>query len=515
MQDLSAMTVGNVLLRNALNYPDKEALIFEGHRFTYRQINQRVNRLANALLDLGIGKGDKVGLLFQNCNQFVESYFAASKIGAVAVSLNWRLSANELSTLIGFSDSKVLIYSDMFSEIVDSISDHLPQVQKYIIDGKEPVGQSLLYEDLMAEYIDDEPQIEVKSGDGCEMLFTGGTTGMPKGVWRTHEAVIWSSTMAGMGLNMSADDRVLLTAPLFHVAALDDALVGAFNQGATIFMLRGFDPTQCLEAIQKERLTFSFFVPLMFLFIHATAVSGEYDLGSMRMWGSAAAPMPVDLRNQIMIDFPEITMFEVFGQTENPWIAVLPSHSKAGRPESCGRPAPYNIIRVLDENGREVPAGTIGEVVVNGPAVMTGYYKNQEAADEALRNGWLFTGDMGRLDDEGYLYLVDRKKDMIISGGENVYAAEVENVLIKHPAIAEAAVVGLPDQVWGEIVTAAVVLAPGQTVGEEEIVEFAKNDLASYKCPKKVVFLNELPKSTLMKVLKRQIREELIAGVQE
>jgi acyl-CoA synthetase (AMP-forming)/AMP-acid ligase II len=317
--------------------------------------------------------------------------------------------------------------------------------------------------------------------------------------------------LSAKALGINAEDRLLLTAPLFHVASLDDLLVGALTAGGTVFMLRSFDPAQCLESIQNERLTMAFFVPLMFQLIIGPAASGEYDLCSLRNWGSAAAPMPLELRRQILTGFPDINLYEAFGQTENPMITVMTSHNTADRPESCGRPVSHTLIRILDEGGRQVPAGAVGEIAVNGPATMASYYRNPEATDLAIRDGWLLTGDMGRLDEEGYLYIVDRKKDMIVTGGENVYAAEVENILIRHPKVQEVAVVGLKDPVWGERVTAAVVPVQGQAVTEEEIIEFAKKDLASYKCPKEVKFVECLPKSTLMKVLKRQLKEILMA----
>jgi fatty-acyl-CoA synthase len=507
MINLAELTVGNILRRNAINVPDKEVIIFEGRRFTYGELNKRVNRLANALVDLGIVKGDKISLLFQNCNQFIESYFAVAKIGAVAVSLNSRLSSKELQQNIDFSDSKILIYSDVFSETVDSIRSDIPQIEKFIVDSAQEVSGTLNFEEIIKKYPETEPEVDVLESDGCELLFTGGTTGVAKGVFRTHHAVIWSGMLAFHDLRLTSDARLLVTAPLFHVAALDDLLVGATMHGTTMCLLRGFDPAKCLESIRDEKLDFAFFVPLMFQVIFMMPDLEKY-LDSMKIWGSAAAPMTVELRERILNTFPNINLFEVFGQTENPWISVMYSHNDRKRPESCGIPATNTVIKVVDESDNEVPLGEIGEIVIQGPATMKEYYKNRAETEKTLKGGWLHTGDVGKFDDGGYLYIVDRKKDMIITGGENVYAVEVENVLVNHPKIQEVAVIGLPDKVWGEKVTAVVVLAQGQEASEEEIIAFSKENLTHYKCPKSVKFTDALPKSTLFKILKHELRKK-------
>jgi fatty-acyl-CoA synthase len=507
MINLAELTVGNILTRNAMSFPEKEAIIFEGKRITYGELNRRVNRLANALLDLGIKKGDKVSILFQNSNQFVEAYFAVAKIGGVAVSLNSRLSSKELLQNIDFSDSKMLIYSDVFSETVDSIRKDLSKIKNFIIDSMEKTSNTLNFEEIMKKNPETEPDLGIKESDGCELLFTGGTTGIAKGVFRTHHAVVWSGMLAFNDLRLTSNARILVTAPLFHVAALDDLMVGATLNGATMFVLRGFDPIKCLEGIRDERLDFAFFVPLMFQVIFMMPELGKY-LGSMKIWGSAAAPMSVELRDKILSTFPDINLFEVFGQTENPWISVMYSHNNRERPESCGIPATCTVIRLVDDNDNEVPRGEVGEIVVQGPATMTEYYKNGKETKKTLKGGWLHTGDLGRFDEEGYLFIVDRKKDMIITGGENVYAVEVENVLINHPKIQEVAVIGLPDEIWGEKVTAVVVLAPNQEATEDEIIAFAKDNLTHYKCPKAVKFIDTLPKSSLFKILKQELREK-------
>lgn len=273
-----------------------------------------------------------------------------------------------------------------------------------------------------------------------------------------------------------------------------------------------FTPIRSYEMLgenQGQKLTMAFFVPLMFMVITSIPNIKDY-IATMEIWGSAAAPMPVELRMKIINAFPAITLFEVFGQTENPWISVMYSHNDVKKYDSCGIPGTHNSIKILNDKDDEVPVGQVGEIGISGPGCMSYYYKNDEATGETLKNGWLHTGDMGRLDKDGYLYIVDRKKDMIITGGENVYAVEVENVLVRHPKIQEVAVIGLPHKLWGESVTAVIILKPNTTATEEEIVSFAKDNLTHYKCPKIVKFTDSLPKSTLMKVLKQELKKKYI-----
>lgn len=505
--NLTELTAGNLLTKQSMRNPNKEAVVFLGQRFTYEQLNKRVNALAHALIERGLNKGDKVSILFGNSTQFIESYFAVVKSGGVAVTLNSRNSAKEICQNIKSSDSKMLIYSDAFLETVNEIRNISPSVKKYILLGEARNKGDELPDEVIKSYSSDEPNIEVKETDDCEILFTGGTTGVSKGVVRTHHNVIWSGMLSAHDLRFNDDTRVLVTAPLFHVAAFDDLLVGAITAGAFMSIMPAFDPVKCLENIKNEQLNYAFFVPLMFRVLTSIPNVKDY-LGSMRVWGSAAAPMPTDLHHKILAMFPDITLYEVFGQTENPWITVVFSHNSVDKAASCGKAAIHNIVKIFDENGKEMLTGEIGEIVVQGPATMKEYYKNQSETEKTLKDGWLHTGDVGKLDDDGYLYIVDRKKDMIISGGENVYAVEVENVLIKHPKIQEAAVIGLPDPLWGEIVTAVLVLKPDASATEEEIIQHAKENLTHYKCPKSIKFTDSLPKSTLMKVLKQELKKK-------
>jgi len=509
VEQISNLSVGRLLKQTAEKFPKKEVIIFEDKRLTFRQLDDQANKLANGIIKLGIQKGDKAAILFQNSNQFIESYFAIVKAGGIAVPLNSRLSAKELTEHINFSDSKMLIYSNVFAETVESIRKNLTKVKRYIIDGANNTSESIGFEEIINGNSPSEPGVEVNESDGCEILFTGGTTGAPKGVYRTHYSVIWSGMLTAYDLKIKNNAKLLVTAPLFHGASLDDLMMGALTAGATMCILRQFDPMKCLEKIRDEKLTVAFFVPLMFTIIMMMPNVPDY-VSSLETWGSAAAPMPLELRDKLLKTLPDINLFEVFGQTENPWISVMYSHNSMTKYESCGIPATHNSIKIVGNGDQEIPVGQIGEIVVKGPSCMSYYYKNDGATRQTLKNGWLYTGDLGKFDEDGYLYIVDRKKDMIITGGENVYAVEVENALILHPKVQEVSVIGLPHKLWGEAVTAVIVTKPGSNATEEEIIVFAKEKLTHYKCPRIVKFTDSLPKSTMMKVLKQELKKKYI-----
>jgi acyl-CoA synthetase (AMP-forming)/AMP-acid ligase II len=423
MGNLVEHTIGNALTKQSIRTPNKEAMGFLGQRFTYAQLNQRVNALANALIDRGIKKGDKVSILFNNGIQFVESYFAVVKSGGVVVALNTRNSAKEIHQNIDFSDSKMLIYSDAFLATVNEIRNTLPAVKKFLLLGGIKNNEDELSDEVIKSYSSEEPNIEVKETDEGEILFTGGTTGISKGVVRTHHQVLWAAMLASYDWRLTEDARTLVTSPLFHVASLDDILLGHICLGAYVSVMPAFDPVKCLENIRNEKLNTAFFDPLMFRDI--TNIPGAKDyLSSMRVWGSVTALMPADLHHKILTMFPDITLNEVFGQTENPWItifsiraassnffSVMYSHNNSGeKAASCGKAATHTLVKIFDDDEKEMPTGEIGEIVALGPATMKKYYKNEKETKKTLKGGWLHTGYIGKLDSDGYLYIIGRKK---------------------------------------------------------------------------------------------------------
>jgi fatty-acyl-CoA synthase len=504
--NIQRFDAGSALTRAARLFSNKTAIIFEQNRISYAELNERVNRLANGLMKMGVKKGDKVALLFYNCPQFTESYYALVKIGAIVVPLNLRLAVPELIYEANNSDCTRIIYSAEFSEVMSKLRPKLSKVKSYICHGETCPSDTTKYEELITGSPAGEPKVDVQMEDGCDIFYTGGTTGLPKGAYRTHENVIWVALTCGMCLKFGADNVVLASPPLFHIVS-NYLTLSSFFFGSTIVMVKAFDPVKTLELIQKEKVTHVWLVPAMSTAIWNLPDVSKYDLSSLQVYTTGGAPMPTGLKMRIKEHLPNVYFTESYGSTETGWIA---SHGPTGLPwkEGQGIPCFSQKLRLMDDNENEVPHGDIGEVAVQGPLTIQNYYNDSKMTKETIRNGWFHTGDLARLDEEGYLYIVDRKKDMVISGGENVYSVEVERVILTHPKISEAAVIGLPNEKWGEQVTAVVVLKSGEELTEDELMSFCRKELAGYKCPKGVKFVTDpLPRTSFGKVLKRELRD--------
>ena len=499
------LVLGEMLARWARKNPDKEALVFKDKRFTYSQFNERVNRLAHGLLKLGIARGDKVAVIFMNCSEIIESYFALAKISAVAVPLNFRFTGAEYQYQIDNSDARALIYASMFKDVVASIRSQLPKVKHCICVSKEKVEGTIDYETLLKANSHTEPLIMVEDNDPAFIMYTSGTTGKPKGAVITHKNEI----MVGINASISHEGlgKQLLVFPLFHQAALGLLIIGVFN-GETAVILDDPTPENIVEAIQKEKIESVALVPSLWNWIVNHPQVSEYDLSSLRMGTTGTAPMPLEVKKRIFELLPNMKLQEAFGMTETCGTGTSATHEDIIRTQgTVGKPRINIEVRIVDADDNDVPAGQMGEIVYRGPTVMKEYYKNPIATAEAFRGGWFHSGDLVRQDEEGYIYVVDRLKDMIISGGENIYPAEIEDVLFSHPKILEAAVIGVPDPDWGESVKTCVVLKKGQKMTEEEVIAFCKEQLASYKKPRIVQFMGTLPRNTAGKVLKTTLRE--------
>ena len=503
----SQMVLGELATRWAHKAPHKIAFISGGKQYTYAQFNARVNKLANALLKLGIDRGDKVSLLMMNCVEIMEGYFAAAKIGAVAVPINFRLAPGEFSYQLNQSDSKALIYTSAFDKLVDAIRGNAPGVKDYIRIGDETTPGSHHYEDILSRMSDAEPGVYVDDDDPLYIMYTSGTTGRPKGIVITHKSVLMERINSTYEFGFTSNDRALVVPPLFHTGAVA-VTMQMFYVGGTNVILERFDFTRIMPLVQEHEITVLLLMPVMWKMVMDLPDFDQYDSSSLKYAVSGASSMPIEMKEQIMTKFPESGCYETFGLTESTTIACMLKNEDARRKVgSIGRPVINVSARVIDLEGEDVPPGRPGELILRGPTMMKEVYKNPEATQEAVRNGWLYTGDVVRMDDEGYLYVVDRIKDMIITGGENVYPAEVETVLCSNPKIQEAAVIGVPDPAWGENVTAVVVLNPGETMTSEEVIAFCKDNIASYKKPKRVEFMDALPRNTSGKVLKKDLRE--------
>ncbi|MGB3903518.1 MAG: long-chain-fatty-acid--CoA ligase [Anaerolineae bacterium] len=502
--------LGDMINDNAQRYPDKTAFIFENRDYTFSEVNQRVNRLINALAELGLGKGDRVGILAHNCSHYFE-VFSLTKAGRVCVPLNYRSVGRELAYMITNSEISTLILASDFMEVVNSIRHEIDGVRNFVCLDAE-LENMLNYEQLISRFPPEEPTDDVEADDPCVLFYTSGTTGRPKGAIHTHGSIV--AEIKVRHDDFSSSDVALCVMPFFHVGGSAANLFPAFAAGATIVIHSEFDETGVLAAIEKQKVTYVGLVPAMIIRLLEHPDLSQYDLSSLRTIMYVGAPMPLEALKTGIARFGAI-FTQLFGQTETLNVAVLDKeeHKVEGSPkeikrlESAGRPLGEGETRIVDEEGHEVPLGEAGEIIVRSDRMMTGYWKMPQETAKTIKDGWLHTGDVGKMDEDGYIYLVDRKKDMIISGGENIYSREVEEVLYMHPAVLEAAVVGVPDEKWGESVKALVVLKQGATASEQEIVDFCKEHLASYKKPRSVEFRDNLPKTGSGKIRKHEIRE--------
>jgi fatty-acyl-CoA synthase len=512
------LVLGETITRNVRKSPDKEALIYGKTRLTYRQFNSRINRLANALINIGINKGAKVAILSYNCNQFLEAYYALGKIGGVAVPLNFRFHAEELTYMINHSDAEVIILGEPFVHMLKDMKNDLPKVRKYISISDKPVKGMLHYETWIAKYPDDEPLARIEDDDPLFIMYTAGTTGRPKGAVITHknEVVMWMLggwyvfTEPNLFDNYRLRDfKSFAVPPIFHLAAFGFCQFNFFAGTTVVLPEEVFDPASVMLTIQEEKINAIVMIPAMANFLLLLPDLDKYDTRSLQIWLSGGAILPTETRRLIQKNFPSVRIIDLFGQTEmSPLVTgLLPSEAK-GREVSVGRALPFIEIRVVDDDDNDVAVGTIGEAIYRGPTMMKEYYKDPKATAEAMRGGWFHSGDLVKRDADGYIYVVDRKKDMIISGGENIYPAEIEEVLYKHPKILECAVLGVHDEKWGESIKAVVVCKPGEQLSEQEVIDYCKSHLASYKKPRSVDFVESLPRSALGKVLKRVLREQ-------
>jgi fatty-acyl-CoA synthase len=502
------MNVGFLLTMQADKFPDRAALICENKRLTYRQFNQRCNRLAYSLLGFGLKKEDRVATLLFNSPELVEVFMGTAKAGGVFTPINFRLAAEEVTYLVNHSDSRIFIFGEDSFPLVGNILPRLSKVEKLISVGKALFPRAIAYEPLLQASMDEEPAVAVSEEDECQMLYTSGTTGKPKGAVLTHGNVLWNLVNTLLAREDKEGEIALITGPLYHAAALNNHfLIRLALAGASVLM-KHFDPRRFMETIEKEKVNVISGAPAMFHLLLNLPDVDKYDTRSITRCTLGASTLPDETKKKLLKLFPNAGgIYDVYGATEaSPTVTALKAADSFRKTACVGPAVPFLEVKIVDGEDREVPRGEPGEIVCRGPNVMKGYYKDPEGTAEALKGGWLHTGDIGRMDEEGFVYVVDRKKDMIISGGENIYPREIEELLYHHPAIREAAVVGIPDPLWGESVKAFVVLKAGMTLSEEEVIEYCKAHLASYKKPKQVKFIDSLPRNPSGKILKNLLR---------
>ena len=499
--------------------PDKAAIVFEGERYTFSQLNERVNRLANGLSNLGVSKGDRVALLQVNCNQCVETYFAASKLGAIYVPLNFRAKGNELTYMLNSSETNALFAGERYIDLVNSIRPDLKSVKHFIsIEGKH--DGMLYYEDLISSSPAEEVVAEIDDSDTTILMYTAGTTGFPKGVMLSHNSFGIYVLENVSPADPESEERNVITVPLYHVAGIQ-AMMAAIYGGRTLIMERQFDAKEWMKLVEKEKANRAMMVPTMLKQLLDHPDFSKHDLSSLKVITYGAAPMPLPVIKKALEVFPGVSFINAFGQTEtastitslSPEDHVISGteeerERKLKRLASIGKPVSDVEMKVIDEEGHELPLGEIGEIVARGPRIMTGYWKDEEKTGKTIdKDGWVHTGDMGYMDEDGYFFLSGRATDMIIRAGENISPEEVEAEMLSHPKIHECAVIGVPDEEWGEVPMCIVVLKKGETATPEELIEHCRARLASYKRPRSVVFCDELPRNPMGKVLKRELRE--------
>jgi acyl-CoA synthetase (AMP-forming)/AMP-acid ligase II len=510
MTTIAPSTLGDLIERNAAFFPTKTAVVFEGKRPTFAQFASRVRKLANALCAGGLARGMRLAILAQNCLEYFEIVGAAEMTGYIAVTLNWRLAPAELMQIAADCAPSVLIFEERFRAEAECLRARGGCDRCIVIGEASDWAES--YEAVLASGADTAPPFRPEPGDTVYLIYTSGTTGRPKGVELSHRAILAAAMTNSSGIGAATSDRMLIVMPLFHIGGKICQL--AFHVlGATVFLHRAFDAATMLRCIEHERITCAHFAPIMVRDLLDVPGFASFRKDSLRAIIYASAPMSVALLREAIAGFGLI-FHQVYGMTECVIGSILHAHQhvldgspgEVRRLASAGHACFDHEIKVVRDDGTECAREEIGEILIRGPSVMTGYWGNPTASAEALRGGWMHTGDMGFLDDECFLFVADRKKDMVVSGGENIYSREVEEALLSHAAVEHAAVIGVPDARWGEAVKACVVLRPGQAVTEAELIEYCRSRIASYKKPRSVDFLAALPRLFNGKIDKKALR---------
>ena len=514
-------TYADIIYRNALLYSDHEAFIYGMERITFGQFNKRVNSLIHSLGSMGVRKGDVVGILSWNCLEYTDVFGAAMKGGFIASPFNPRLKSEELENIIKYSEANTLFVGTELVEVIHPLQSRLPKVKNYIsFESSDP--DMVPHCDLVRDHSGEEPDIQVEENDPLAIFYTSGTTGVPRGALYTHRRKILSDRLQATALGMEPGDKHIMILPLFHIGGASHFWAFFYGGGSNVIMAqRSFNAAETLQAIQDEKATDIHIVPTHLLPMLVLPDLEKYDLTSLKRIWYAASPMPTELLKKGMKAFGPIFL-QGYGQTESgPNICHLSkkSHQVFNRPPeghkvlaSCGQPFIGVHVRIVDGNNDDVQMSEVGEIIVQSESIMMEYWRQPEETQDTIINGWLHTGDMGHYDEVGNIYIVDRKKDMIISGGENIYPREVEEILYQHPSIQEVAVFGIPDPYWIEKVHAVIVLKKGASSTSDEIIDFCKKYIAHYKVPKSVEFADILPKNPQGKILKKELREKYWVG---
>lgn len=495
------INVGEWLKNRANLLGQKEGFVGKKGRYTFSEMNERANRFANFLIQQGIQNGDRIALVCKNHEDFVAAFFGSAKVGVMTVPVNWRLQANEKAYIIRHSGAKVIIYDEAFSE---EIKEYRALAEIIICSGESEEDNT--FDQIQQAFSKDEPKLATNNEDIILLMYTSGTTGKPKGAMLSHSNLFSASIGLTHTIDWWEQDRFLLVAPFFHIGGFAPLLANV-HTGSTSILLEDFEPIKVWKIIEEEKITTMMTVPAMLNFMALTVNKVHTDYTSLRNISCGASAVPIPLIN--LFKSLDISIQQVYGITEYTGAVSFWKESLDPRKfDSVGKEVMHGELKIVDiETGKELSHGEDGEILCYGPQVFKGYWENEEESAKVLINGWYRTGDIGRIDEDGFLYVIDRLKDMIISGGENIYSAEVEAALSSHPEIAECAVVGIPDEKWGEIPRAYIVKKAASNLDETEIIGYCKRSLASFKVPKEVVFVSQLPRNAVGKILKARLKE--------
>lgn len=503
---MSAYNLASTLAHHADRVPDRPCLVWGAETITYAELDRRAALTAGGLARLGVGRGDVAAVLLYNCPEFLEAMFAVARLGAIFMPLNWRLAGEEIAYIVGHAGAKLVISEPELAPLAEAARKQLAGAQLIGVGETVPGWTPF---DSLREGAPMLPLAPVAADDVHRLMYTSGTTARPKGVMITHANLYWKNIAHLVEFGLTGADRGLACGPLYHVGALDLTSTTVLYAGGTLEIHRKFEAERALDAFEHGSISNVWLAPSMVNQILAHPSLPGRDLAGVRLIIDGGEKMPLPLIERLLRAFPNAWFADAYGLTETvSGDTFLDKRATVEKIGSVGKPCVHLEVAIWDESDRPVPAGTLGEIVLRGPKVFKGYWKDPEATRAAFRGGWFHTGDIGQLDGEGFLYIVDRKKDMIVSGGENIASPEVERALYEHPAVLEAAVVGAPDARWGEVPVAFVVCRAGATATESELQEFCRARLARFKVPRAVRFIDALPRNPSGKVLKRVLREQ-------
>lgn len=500
------MTIPLLLEEQARQEPDRVMIIYGAEEITYQSMYERAGSVAANLKVAGIREGDKIAIMMDNCLEYLYCFLGFGRIGAIMVPINPALTQEEYSYVIGHSEARALVVRAETLAQMGDVKSKIPQIEFIYVVGDSEDANTLPFDSLLQE--NEMPPIVVDEQSDAALIYTSGTTGKPKGVILTHGNYLWDARAISRSNRLSNADKFLCLLPLFHVNAQVVSILTPMLIPASIVLVGGaFNPFGILHQIKEHGITTMSAVPTVYGILTRLPKACAEDVKSIRFWVSGAAPMTKAIYDEVMRVFNKpLTMG--YGLSEATCASAVADHEDPIRWNSCGPALRYTTIRIVDKEGKDVPTGEVGEILISGPTVMKGYYKNPEATAEVLKDGWLKTGDLGRFDSEGYLYIVDRVKDMIIRGGMNIYSAQVEQIIAAMPQVADVAVIGVDEPTWGQEVLAVIQLNPDHNLEEKEVISYCKQRLAAYKCPRFVRFLDILPKTAIGKVRKHELAEQ-------